>query len=440
VTIANFNRQHSWQAAEAADARGLLHKFITAVGYRSDTVVGRLVGAAGRLLAGPAGKRLLGRRLVLSRGVKLVSYPSGELIEAAYRRCRHFHRFLDPQTVKFARAELFDILAARHVGDCDVFHGFEQCAAFSLDAARRAGAVTLLDQSIIAWPSYAERLAAARLRFGLPAYSEPALFGRHVARKAQERGGADYFLGGLDEVRRTLEQAGVPGGKIFVIPYGADLTVFTPVVRTPSERLRLLFVGSLSWVKGLPFLLEALALLADPRISLRVFGGAEPEWQPLLSRMRRSLVAQGISVDFAGTVAQRELVGAFHEADAFVFPSLIGGVGLASLQAMATGLPSIAPSTDVILSDEGDVLIADPLDPSKLAAAIERLRADLKLRRHLSDGAVQTARRFTWAAYGRALVAAYERMLAGQPACTFLPGPGDSLIVREHSEEGLRRS
>jgi len=345
---------------------------------------------------------------------------------------------LDPQTVKFARAELFDLLAARHVADCDIFHGFEQCAAFSLEAAQRAGAMTLLDQSIVAWPSYAERRAAARSRFGLPVSPDPALFQRHVARKAQERERAHYFIGGLGEVRCTLEQAGVPGDRVFVIPYGADLGVFSPVERAPSETLRLLFVGALSWVKGLPFLLEALALLADPRVSLRVFGGVDPEWQPLLARMRQGLSTRGISVDFAGTVPQRELVHAFHEADAFVFPSLIGSVGLASLQAMATGLPSIAPSEDVILTSESDALLADPRDPSKLAAAIERLRADVALRRHLSQGAVRTARRFTWAAYGRALAAAYERMVARQPACTFLPGPDDSLIVREHTEKDLR--
>jgi glycosyltransferase involved in cell wall biosynthesis len=345
---------------------------------------------------------------------------------------------LDPQTVKFARAELFDLMASRHVTDCDIFHGFEQCAAFSLDTARRSGAVTVLDQSIIAWPSYAQRWAAARSRYGLPVFSEPALFRRHVARKAQERERADYFIGGLGEVRCTLEQAGIPGDKVFVIPYGADLSLFSPVERAPSEQLRLLFVGALSWVKGLPLLLEALAHLGDPRVSLRVFGGVDPEWLPLLDRMRRGLDAQGISVDFAGTVPQRDLVRAFQEADAFVFPSLIGSVGLASLQAMATGLPSIAPSEDVILQSEGDALIADPLDPARLAAAIERLRADTALRRHLSHGAIQTARRFTWVAYGRALVAAYERMLAHQPACTFLPGPGESLAVREHSEKGPR--
>src|SRR4029077_15758396 len=97
----------------------------------------------------------------------------------------------------------------------------------------------------------------------------------HVERKARERESADYFLACLDDVRTTLVEAGVSRARIFVLPLGADVVRFHAPVereRARDEAFRLLFVGSQNWVKGLPFLLQAIELLKDRRIHLTIYG------------------------------------------------------------------------------------------------------------------------------------------------------------------------
>lgn len=420
VIISNVNRQHAYHAVRAADGAGRLRRFVTCIAYRGDRSIPARVTRLLSKVAPRAGARLRGRALALSRDAELVTYPGLETTEVAVRWTA-VRRVVPADTATYAKCEAFDALASRHVGDAAVFHGFEQCASFSLAAAKRAGVTTILDQAIIAWPAYAERERRLHELFEVPMPARAPLFRRHVQRKLEERTRADYFLAGLAEVKRTLVAAGVRPDRVFVLPYGADLDRFRPVKRESDGTMKLMFVGHRSWVKGLPLLLRALRKLDDPRVSLDVFGRRDDAWAPLLAGQVDELVRRGVTVRFRGTVPQEELVAAYHQADAFVFPSLIGGVGLATLQAMATGLPVLVSDQDVLLEDGRDCLVADPMNVDELASAIGRLRSSPDLRRALGGAAANTARRFDWAAYGNGLVRAYDVAAAGGDADLHLP-------------------
>ena len=58
---------------------------------------------------------------------------------------------------------------------------------------------------------------------------------------------------------------GVPADKIKKVPYGADLSRFAKVAEPAADSFDVLFVGQVSFRKGIPYLLEAFASSGTPR-------------------------------------------------------------------------------------------------------------------------------------------------------------------------------
>ena len=99
-------------------------------------------------------------------------------------------------------------------------------------------------------------------------------------------------------------------------------------------------------------------------------------------------------------VKRQDMPALYAAHDVFVFPSLVEGMPLTLLEAMATGMAIVtteAPGMADVIEDEFNGLLAQPADAQGLAAAIERLCRSAELRRQFGQEAQRTARRYTWA-------------------------------------------
>lgn len=90
--------------------------------------------------------------------------------------------------------------------------------------------------------------------------------------------------------------------------------------------------------KGLPILLDALAMGADKEIELLVVGGEKSAIAPYRRRCESLGIAERVT--FAGM--QRDIRRFLWAADAFVLPSAYETFSLVSIQAAAAGLPLVA--------------------------------------------------------------------------------------------------
>ena len=145
--------------------------------------------------------------------------------------------------------------------------------------------------------------------------------------------------------------------------------------------VRLLFVGRLAGVKGLPVLLEAFAGLPD-RYHLEVIGDGSEREQ--LQRQAASLPGDaGERVAFRGYRSQDEVAEALGRTDAFVLPSFAEGVPVVLMEALASGVPAVATAVagvgELVVHGQSGRIVP-PGDPVALGAAIRELGDDFQLR------------------------------------------------------------
>ncbi len=203
------------------------------------------------------------------------------------------------------------------------------------------------------------------------------------------------------ESRRVLiREYGVDPAKIIVIPLGVSDRFHAsgdPVERAPGSEARLLYVGPLIPRKGLPTLVEALALLRRRGTAFRLLiAGRGPERASIEALASRRGV--GDAVEFAGFVEEERLAALYAEADVFLFPSLKEGFGLVLVEAMARGVPIVASSTPPIpevVGDAGRFFTAGV--PAALADALSPVLRDRDLRAAMREAGLKRAKeRYDW--------------------------------------------
>ena len=223
---------------------------------------------------------------------------------------------------------------------------------------------------------------------------------------------ADRILVGSSFARDTFIAEGVPANKLVVIPYGADTRLFEPPEPSTrqSDKLRLLFVGQIGQRKGISYLLEAVRRMTGKGILLTLVGQIQGDGRAL--EPYRHLFRH---IPHVPRVALREI---YRQADVFVFPTLVEGMGLVVLEAMASGLPVITTANGPgdIVRDGVDGFLVPPRDVEAVLARLERLRADPSLRVEMSQNARQRAEVFTWQAYRDAAVSQLREWLEHSPS------------------------
>jgi len=295
---------------------------------------------------------------------------------------------------------LYDLWATRHIDACHLFHGWNGFSLRSLKRAKAFGAVTVVERAS-AHPLFQVRLLQEEYRRRGLSFRYPATA---LRRSVTELGVADYVTIPSDFVRRSFVERGFSPTRLIQIPFGVDIHRFRPVADRRSHPFRLLYVGQVSIQKGILYLLQAWERLRWSDAELWIVGRVERDISSLLQPYCR---APGIQ--WWGFV--RDPVAAYQQADVFVFPSLQEGSALVTYEALACGLPVITtPNTGSVVRDGVEGFIVPIRDVETLAARLEQLRADERLRREMGRAARQRAEAFSWERYGDRLAEAIRHL------------------------------
>ena len=306
--------------------------------------------------------------------------------------------------------------------------------ALGAELARSMGGFDLVHlHSVFLWPTWAAARAARRA--GVPYLVAPRgmLVPDLLKRRGRLRKAAWIAL----VERRTLAGAaawhatseievaeagrlGLPLPPPRVVPNGVDPELFdpgaplSPAVRGVLGRgPLLLFLGRVSWKKGLDRLVAALAQV--PAAVLAVAGNDEEGYLPKLRRIARDVgVAERVA--FLGFVSGNDRAALLHHAAALVLPSYSENFGNAVLEAMAAARPVVVTPevglAPVVREERAGIVAAG--DPGELAAALRELLADPTLAGEMGrHGAAAAVRRFGWPAMAESMERVYAEILRG---------------------------
>ncbi|BAZ09691.1 group 1 glycosyl transferase [Calothrix sp. NIES-4071] len=169
--------------------------------------------------------------------------------------------------------------------------------------------------------------------------------------------------------------------KMHIIHCGVNPVLFNITSHTELSK-RLLFVGRLAAAKGLPILLESLAILqqAHPDISLTVVGDG-----PDREKLERKTTELGLSqnVNFVGYKSQAQVREYFQLTDVFVMSSFAEGIPVVLMEAMAAGVPVVATQIagiSELVEDGVNGYLVPPADSVSLAARVDKLLSNHLLR------------------------------------------------------------
>jgi glycosyltransferase involved in cell wall biosynthesis len=180
-------------------------------------------------------------------------------------------------------------------------------------------------------------------------------------------------------------------------------------------------VGGIEPRKGSLTLLEGFAALrglAPDRDPLLLIAGGTTlfdyrhERERFDERTRELGVTEHVRV--LGPLAAEAIESLFQAADAFAFPSVREGFGLAALEALAAELPVVASDLDVFegfLVDGDSALLTPTGDAGALAGALARIARDAPLRERLRATGRRVAEDYTWDASAAAHERAYHAFL-----------------------------
>lgn len=192
---------------------------------------------------------------------------------------------------------------------------------------------------------------------------------------------------------RTLPLLEIGARPTAILPNPVELPRQGKGRRAPRSRNRVVFTGTLTEKKGVVSLIDAWprVVAAFPGAELHLFGkdSGTRDGEPMPAFLRARLDEPlRESVHFHGHTARETIFDALEDAAVAVFPSHSEAFGIAPIEAMACGCPTIfsrrAAGPEVI-RDGRDGLLVEPTHPADIAAAIIRVLGDQDLALRIGD-------------------------------------------------------
>ncbi len=297
-------------------------------------------------------------------------------------------------------AYMLHISLDRVLPGVDIFHATEHLLPPLLNAKT---VLTLHDLIFQFFPEYHLPLNRWFLRTAMPYFVHRA----------------DAIIAVSECTRRdAIQFYGIPADKITVIYEGVD-----PALHPENDDDRiaavraqyahnepfLLFVSTIEPRKNIPALVDALRLLRGRGYPHRLLVAGRKGWlyQGIFDHVAQTGMENAVA--FLDYVPDADLRALFATCDAFVFPSLYEGFGLAVLEAMACGAPVVCSNVSSLPEVAGDAaLLVNPRDTGALAVAIERVITNGALCGELRAKGLAQAAKFSWERAARETLAIYQ--------------------------------
>lgn len=224
---------------------------------------------------------------------------------------------------------VLDHLIGLFMKKCDVFIAMSSIYNFAFKKAKnKYKAITILERGSVhaleLKKIYDEQNISRNSTKNNPYYSLVSDYA--IKREIEMYEFVDYISIASSSVFDTFIKYGVSPNRLFINPYGVDLSLFPPTKLNNNDNYDIIMVGNWSWMKGCDLLAEACKHL---KLRLLHIGSCSMPFPK-----------ESIFTDI-GCVEQSEITHYFEKAKISVLSSRQEGLAMVQLQAIASGLPLV---------------------------------------------------------------------------------------------------
>lgn len=355
-------------------------------------------------LAGQLYSGTFGRRRMTDPGLAALTHEAGVFPDLCAAAIGRMH-LLPHATRRRWTTELYKSVreavanaACRHVPGTDCVVAYEGFALPAFEASKAQGASAAVLNYPVAHHRQRRRVRLEEnerepeFAVTWPDFDDwPA---GHEERLDEEIRQADGVLVGSTYAGDSFVAEGIDPAKIRMIPYGVDLQIFTPgPPRVKPDGFGVIYAGQLTQRKGISYLLRGYQKFARTDTRLTMVGSLVGGDQPL--RPYAHLF------EHVAHQTRPALAEMYRASDVFVLPTLVEGMGLVVLEAMACGLPVIVTANGPgdIVRDGVDGFVIPERDEDAVCNRLDHLYRHPELRVEMGRQAAQRAREFAWGAY-----------------------------------------
>ena len=209
----------------------------------------------------------------------------------------------------------------------------------------------------------------------------------------------------------------VDAERLHIVNVGVDTNQFRPLDDISPVPGRLMTTASADVaMKGLAFLLEALAKLRTENDSIHLVVIGKPKYDSKATKLIKELRLSE-HIEFVSGVSDERIVELYNEAQIAIVPSLYEGFSLPAIEAMSCGVPLIATTggalPEVVGEDGVTALQVAPGNSEDLAAKIRWALKEPKLRSTIgSAGRQRVVKNYSWRITAEKTVEHYRALLS----------------------------
>ena len=394
---------------QALEEKGMLGAFFTTLGFPASTWT--------RFLPGAIRAECVRRTYPMAPG-KLRTRPGRESVRLAAQKLRW--SYWSRHEKGWASADQvyqdLDRAVARRIRRRDSteniagIYGYEDGCLETFRVAKKQGLGCFYDLPIAYWKTVRKLLEEEGRR--LPEW-EPTLVGtrdslKKLERKTEELALADVVICPSLFVLDSLPPDVRQNKQCLVAEFGSPSRNWNAARRAPagSDKLRVLFAGSMTQRKGLADVFAAMKLLKRPDVELIVLGSPIAPME-FYRRQYRDFT-------YMSTRPHQEVLKLMQSCDVLVLPSIAEGRALVQQEALANGLPLIVTKNtggeDLIVPGETGFLV--PIrSPDKIAEKISWLADHRDCLPAMRLAAIKKADEYPWQRYTERIISALSTSL-----------------------------
>lgn len=242
----------------------------------------------------------------------------------------------------------------------------------------------------------------------------------HIPREIEDYDLADYVAVASRHVVRSMLKYGYPESKLFVNPYGVDLSMFHPTDNKEKE-FDFIMVGNWCYQKGCDIIVDAIKQTNYHFLHVGAIGDL-------------TFPKEDKRFTHVDPVDQTTLENYYSKAKVFIFPSRQDGFGMVLSQAVACNLPIVgskdcgAPDLKSLVELPEYILLLDDYRPETLVSAMGK---SLETYNKLDDNvyAGDAINQLTWKAYGERYSKFLTKVMGGVIRITNLYRKFDVIMV-----------